>query len=111
FSLVEVAQRIAGDAGDLHDGRNQIGRRDLHADENVEPSRGVVWRHDAAERAVERRARADATDGPEQARVGRGAANTSHELVADPDARRDIQPVEACGQTPTLPPFLPPQSP
>src|SRR5262245_59783169 len=106
FPLVEVAQRIAGDAGDLHDGRNQIGRCDLHADENVEPPRGVVRRHDAAERAIERRARADAADGPEQARVGRGAANASHELVADLDARRDIEPFQAGGETPTLALFL-----
>ena len=28
FALIDVAQRISGDAGDLDDGRDQIGRRD-----------------------------------------------------------------------------------
>jgi hypothetical protein len=97
FSLVEIAQRIAGGAGDLHDGGNQIGRRDVRCEENAEPSRGILRRDDAAERSIERGARADSTDSPEQARVGRGAANASHEIVTDLDPRRDIEPFEAGG--------------
>ena len=37
-----------------------------------------------------------------RARIGRGAPNASHELVANLDPRRDVEPLEAREQTPAL---------
>ena len=74
----------------------------LDRQQRVEPPAGLGRRHDAAQRTVERRPRAEASDRPEQAGIARLAPHAADQFVADSGARRGIDPLQARQQAPAL---------
>src|SRR5215813_12563212 len=99
--LVEIAQRIARASANLHHGGDQLRCR-RERDELLEPSCSVSGRHDAGQRTVDRRPRAQPANRPEQARVAAIAAKPRGDFVADLHSHRRIQSLEARQQAPAF---------